>query len=130
MKPLSSLDLTPFRPQLPTESTETYTALRKEHLTAERLLKIPLIENRFKEGIEDYTPCKYISYTLREVATILKEKVQDNINTYNLKSSKLLDYCKIATKIDYDKSQITFTLTWSGYYIPETITTFTITVNL
>ena len=127
MKPLSSLDLTPFRPQLPTESTETYTALRKEHLTAERLLKIPLIENRFKEGI-DYTPCKYISYTLREVATILKGKVQDNIN--NLKSSKLLDYCKIAKEIDYDKFQITFTLTWSGYYIPETITTFTITVNL
>lgn len=129
MKTLSSLDFTPFRPQLPTESTETYTALRKEHLTAERLLKISLIENKFREGIENpYTPCKYIGYTLGEVATILKGKVQDNI--YNLKSSKLLDYCKIAKEIDYDKSQITFTLTWSGYYIPETITTFTITVNL
>ena len=127
MKTLSSLDLTPFRPQLPTESTETYTALKKEHPTAERLLKIPLIENRFKKGI-DYNPCNYIGYTLGEVANTLKRKVYDNI--YNLKSSKLLDYCKIATKIDYDKSQVTFILTYSGYYIPETITTFTITVNL
>lgn len=41
MKILSPLNFTPFRPQLPTESTETYIALRKEHFTEERLLKVP-----------------------------------------------------------------------------------------
>lgn len=48
MKSDSPLELTPFRSQLPTESNETYITLRKQHLSAERLLKIPLIEEIFK----------------------------------------------------------------------------------
>lgn len=77
---------------------------------------------KFSNGIkETYIVSNYnFKQTISECVNKLKQTVESNC--HNLKAS--LDYCIIKEKINYEKEQVTFTLTWSNYYIPETITSF------
>jgi hypothetical protein len=130
MKINSPLEYTPFRSKLLTESNEAYITLRRKHLLLERLLKVPLFESRLKEGIGNtYIVSKYgFKQAIAECVSKLKQTIIDNC--HNLKAFKLLDYCSIEEKIDFEQKQVTFTLTWSNYYIPEIITSFTVNIIL